>query len=63
MRDRTAGFRSVTFSNVEMRSATLLQDASSILTHLESGLSALDSRPSVATSADRLGPVEGRPKS
>lgn len=57
VRNRTAGFRSVTPKVVERHRETLCQDFSSILTHLDSLLAASAPNPLVKTSSDLFGPV------
>lgn len=60
-RDRTAGLHSATSHVVEAQSATLRQDASFILTHLDSRQAASTSEPSIAMCSDPLGPGAASP--
>lgn len=59
----TAGFRSETSNVVKTHSATLRQDVSSILTHLDTRLAATISDPSVRTSSVPFVPGAARPPS
>lgn len=63
VRDCTPSFRSETSNFVDTLSAVLCQGVSSILTHLDSHLTASASDPPVTASSDPMGSVAALPPS
>lgn len=61
--DRTDGFCSVTSKVVETHSVTLRRGISPTFTHIDGGLTALDSQSSAKTSSSPSGPSDTPPPS